>query len=637
MHHRQHFAQMADVAKAIALPSDFAAVRYPSFPALERTATLAFSQQGTYNLSADNMRGMLTRSAVAPLWLQQQGKFVYGYSSRLPFKASDSNNQRALLPNGDNIHIDSFTNAWVGNKTDSTSSTDKAALQVTGAVSPRYDFPVIARDDALPGAPFIYVPAGYRLAMMLGTIGRLTAANIYSATPTNGTISWNLERWVAPGEVQSISLAALYGTTVGNPTNPGAATFVPSATYADVGGTTPFTVGMSSDGWYRLSSFSLLSVTTADTSAVVLTDETNVHLFVFPAVTTNPATVITATTNVNGTTTVAIGSGTSAPALLPYFKPPEWAVSSLPWSATRLTAVGALFTNVTKVLNKEGTVQAARLSPVTDSVYGQRVTAQVDSDLLAAKHPSEKALLSLDKGFYTYCPPSTDLQRFWDYSLNAGSYEMGGAGVDASMRQYECPCFRLDNDALINYFLFSDPSAATAGDGTSLAINLDFHIEFRSVSALWPIGLSTMSLEAFHQAQMALVATGFFFNNDDPVTGHSRIRDIVTSIARYLGGPIAGAAAPYLYDAGATILGKMQSDLIARRDNRVLHPKTTTVQASPPPSVPRVSGRASRRQRRRERANAAVPPKAKPAPQPSRPKMEGGLDQYLRSKSQKKP
>lgn len=310
--------------------------------------------------------------------------------------------------------------------------------------------------------------------------------------------------------------------------------------------------------------------------------------------------------------------------MLPFFKPPEWSTSHIPWASTRLTAVAALFTNVSKALNKEGTVQAARLNPTTDNIYGQNQVVLPDANTLSSKHPSEKALLSLEKGFYTYCPPSTDLSRFWDYTFHAGGYEMGSAGSDLAMRQQECPVYRLDNDALVNYFLFSDPNSST-GDFTSLAVNLDFHIEFRSVSALWPIGLSTMSLESFHQAQMALVQTGFFFNNDDPVTGHNRIKGILSSIARYIGGPVAGAAAPYLYDAGLAVVGKVSRDLQARRDNRVLQPKATTLPISVP--EPTQNGRRRRRRKNKQQPAPAQPKRAEP-------KKASGLDMYLASRGQ---
>jgi hypothetical protein len=628
MQHREHFKQMTDVARAVALPSDYPAVRYPSFPALERTATLAFTQQSTYTLAADNQRGMLARSAVAPLWLQQPGNFAYGYACRLPFRASDGNTQRALYPNGDSIAVDSFTNAWVNNKVDAGSNVGKVPMIVTNASPMRYDFPVVGRDDALPGNLFIYVPTGYRIGFALGTIGKLAGNGLYSSSPTNGTMNWNIERWVAPGEVQSLTLTALYGS-VTHVSPPTGATTVPCATYADSGNA--IFNGMSTDGWYRLSSFSLINITTADSTALVLSEETNIQVFVIPAA-TNTTVVAPVTTDAALTINVgAAGATASRNAMLPYFKPPEWSVSSLPWASTRLTAVGVLFTNVTKVLNKEGTVQAARLNPTSDNIYGQSSVVIPDSSQLANKHPSEKALLSLEKGFYTFCPPSTDLSKFWDYTRNSGTYEMGSSGADAAMRQLECPVYRLDNDALINYFIFSDPNANTAGDSTSLAVNLDFHIEFRSVSSLWPIGLSTMSLESFHQAQMALVQTGFFFNNDDPATGHNRIKTILSSLARYIGGPLAGAVVPYVYDAGLSILGRATTDLQARRDNRVLQPKTTTVTAVAPQSS-QSSDAPRRRRRRRGKQQQAPAPKPAPQQPPKANKMASGLDQYLASR-----
>jgi hypothetical protein len=59
------------------------------------------------------------------------------------------------------------------------------------------------------------------------------------------------------------------------------------------------------------------------------------------------------------------GAGPSV--LFPICKPVEAASTTVPWKAVRSTAVGALFSNVTAVMNKEGTIKCARVSSESTS------------------------------------------------------------------------------------------------------------------------------------------------------------------------------------------------------------------------------------------------------------------------------
>jgi hypothetical protein len=183
-------------------------------------------------------------------------------------------------------------------------------------------------------------------------------------------------------------------------------------------------------------------------------------------------------------------SSTATYNLFPGFAPAEFGNSTLPWATTRTTATAALFTNVTQVLNKGGTVLAGRITPQVHNPW------LVTSATLSTLHPAEKQFLGLETGLYTYVPPSTDLADFWDYTLPTDSGTL--------------PLFRLDNTAMCNVGFFT-----TTGVIESIAITTDWHIEFRTSSALFPIGMCTMTLETLHQAQLALHAVGFFFENPD--------------------------------------------------------------------------------------------------------------------------
>lgn len=176
----------------------------------------------------------------------------------------------------------------------------------------------------------------------------------------------------------------------------------------------------------------------------------------------------------------------------PLVQAAEFSNSPLPWYATRVTAAALLGTNVSQVLYKGGTVLGGRLSPAVTNMWNASYSS------LSALHPAEKSFLALETGLYTYCPPSTDLVFFTDYSLNTG------AGAVAA------PVFSLSNDSMYNrYFI------RAGGQPEQLACTASWHIEFRTSSALFQVGLSPITLEALHAAQLMLSELGFFFENEN--------------------------------------------------------------------------------------------------------------------------
>jgi len=195
-----------------------------------------------------------------------------------------------------------------------------------------------------------------------------------------------------------------------------------------------------------------------------------------------------------GTWNMAQATGTDRRFFLPLTVSPEYANSILPWSATRLNSVAALFTSTTKVLNKEGTALWGRINPNLTNPF------RVTSADIQTLHPAEKAYMDLERGCYAYNPPSTDLATFRNCVRKAGSF--GG--------NFQFPVFRLDNDAFTAHGFFND-----ADGGTTLAVNVDYHIEFRTSSTLFQVGVSSTQLEVLHQAQIGLLKAGFFFNNID--------------------------------------------------------------------------------------------------------------------------
>jgi len=360
---------------------------------------------------------------------------------------------------------------------------------------------IVARDEATGPGLWFWVPYGLSIICSLEVGG----------PASNGQIEF--EQWRAPGDFVNFGS---YGME-----------------FALAQGMLVMPVSQS--GWYRLRSLTVGSEVPLD------------PLFWL--------TVVVASNMVQTVNDIAWTS-TPTRAFMPLIVSSAYKFSKLPFNNTRTTASAALFTNVSKVLNKEGTVMAARLTPESYNVFD---FSKADfSDI----HPSEKYFYGLEKGFYTYVPPSTDLSSFWDYTV-----------VTTTGSVY--PLHRLDNNALVNCFLFSDPD----GD-TSLAVNVDWHIEFRSSSQLWPVGLSAMPLETLHQAQVALVAAGFFFDNIDHRWILSKVNSAVNFLRPAISSSGVGQAGLALYDQLAKQYNKKFMD------KPVPSVKPTTLQLAPPVAKP---------------------------------------------------
>lgn len=486
---------MSAVARAIALPHEYPATRFPSFPALERTATMSFNFPATITCGAGDTRALVLRQAYYPVWVEQTLNFWYvvDYASGATARTDAEVELSKEVPTGYGV---------VARAAD----TSTMAIQPTAASAVAY--PVLGIDQ--DPAPWLYVPAGGKVSLIIYGITAIAADPV---------LNFMLEIWKGPGEyaIDGFTGMSIFGSTA-----------------RQAFGTRTLTTNC----WVRLKRL------IADVPA-------NLPNNVTYSICVSTATPTFTYTAIN-CGQLNIGNA-PAFAMYPLATSPEYAITSLPWRGTRLTASAALFTNVTKALNKEGTVLCGRLVPRVHDLFNFNQTT------LSGLHPAEKQFLSLETGAYTYAAPSTDLSDFVDYTAIVGSAVL--------------PVYNLSSTALVNAMIFTDQDG-----GTSLAVNADWHIEFRTSSTLWPIGLSTMTIESFHQAQLALVANGFFFPNESH-TG--TISKIVRGIAGFFAHPNVRSLHPALGLTGGL------SDMYLNRSNqsKSLPQSTLAVKVSPPRAV----------------------------------------------------
>jgi len=431
---------------------------------------MGFTQNSNISVGSNPIKVMTTRQAGYPLWSDQTwtGTSYYATWNLMPNRAAPTvvaNTELALVP--------SIALAYWRCGNTGTGTTDFLGVNTAG-VSPNYPF--LGVDQETGPMPYVYVPQGFQ-ATWLVTCG----------LPVSATLATNVyvteEFWNYPGgsSVATGSRSVLWANTLTGG--------IASSTYKDT----------TKGSWLRPATITLVD---AAAGAITLSNP-QLHLLVSAG-----TLVYTPSTSTRGDVAIVPVATT---ALTPLGGPAEFANSTLPWYSTRCTAAAALFTNVTQVLNKGGTVLAGRVSPQVKSPW------QVDTNYISSLHPAEKAFLPLETGHYTYCPPSTDLVQFWDYTL------------DTTLGSAAAPVYRLDNDSLVNIAFFTSP-----GSTETMAVTLDWHIEFRTTSALFQVGLSALTMESLHQAQLALSQIGFFFPNNSHKSLIGRVMSGAASWAKTL-------------------------------------------------------------------------------------------------------
>lgn len=315
---------------------------------------------------------------------------------------------------------------------------DTAVPFGTGLPAPLTSNVIPFAQDTVVGADYFYVPAG----------GAIFLRAVSSAVQASGEISAQLMQWNGPG--QESLWTALSMTWAGSNV---AMTPLPPTAGAPV---------TAAGGWYRF------------TTATVVT--------ALPS----PANLQFTCGWITGGA-YAVPAGTIA-GMYPAGLVAEWTTSIIPFANTRVTASGLLLSNVTKVLNKEGTVLAARLTP-DQSPFSPSIAA------LGSRNVMEKYFGPLEQGVYTFTSPTPESMTFTDATVGSSTL---------------FPFLDLNKLGMVNLVRLSDPSVV---ESSTMAFTVDWHVEFRTTSVLFPLGVTATPLEEFQAAQVALALGGNFFEN----------------------------------------------------------------------------------------------------------------------------
>lgn len=475
------FDSLETMAKTIAVPNQYRPRRMPTFPALERTSILSFTSTGIQSVpSAGTANYVLCRSPAFPLW---HGKIVGDIGACKIDLNLDAAGASASQPVADDV---------------------EPMFSVAG--------------DFVGAAHPVVVYQGLSYVLLGGQASTHGGVNPYcigiQATVTAGSflyadITATYLRWSASGVTTTSGDAGVNLQVSG--TQYGTVWSIP----ADV-----FAVRVSSVTWFA--GTGVTNTISSTQWGVTTTRETATNLQKAVCL-TSPVT--------NGLSLVR--------RVLPAFPMPAYNESKLPYESSRATAVGVLFSNVTAVLNKEGTVECCRVPAGAYPVF-----SPLDWDF-ATVIPAERYFGPLEKGLYAFTLSDAQSDTYRDHFRARGSDQN--------------PLFDLEQVGYFSLIRFTDLDSAST---TNLAITLDRHIEFRSTSQLFPLGFSSDTLESYHQTQIALAQMGTFMENPVHLATIARMAATAIKAAWPYAKPVVMAAAhkgiTAAHDWARTKLGNMQ-------------------------------------------------------------------------------
>lgn len=470
------------LVQTIAVPREHRPTRIPSFPALERTSVLSFTDTFTLNTAAPQLQlpthVAVIRDPVFPVWRAFQ----------------DLSGQYAVYRHA----------------------------EIDGTI--------------LDGGVQVNIKLEYD-------------AKLYTNTPVTPLPGTAVPLYVYGGKEYIPMITRNAAVQVSCATNPGVTAITVFGHYLD-SNVDPLPFDASGVGVYKLVAgvhyFALtfelpLGAIAFVADAVALTTQNG----------TSPGTLAIGSTTSNN----AFGTPISDPrpdvtlnAMLPITSATEYSSAPIVWQNTRANAVAVLFSNVSAVMQKEGTINCAR-APSEAGV--NMFSYSTWNTQFPSVHPKERYYGPMEKGLYTFTLPDTTSEIYHEY-------DQIGVGSTA-YRHY------LDGNRFAHLITFEDPDYSAA-----LAVTVDRHVEFKSSSVLFSYGFSATPLETYHQAQMALANLGVFFENP---THLATIASMARAAIMKYGPTVARAALPYAVRGANQLLSTINTKLGKMKQAGFTQPK----------------------------------------------------------------
>lgn len=411
-------------------------IRLPTYPGLQRTSILSFFVPTSLNItSASTVRLGFYPQPAFPLWAELPCTAETYFGSWLMTAASGGST---------GVGTPGKLGGWaVG--TSANTSLNVPIPAITGGLVPPCQYLVTGVDTGCSSTPFIYVPPGFNAYSMFlfGLAIGTTAASV-------GT-GWEI--WTAPGSTTTLGVNSTF--SVANATGAMVATPLIAAA-ANTGGV-----------WIR--------------PTVVNASVTFGQAAVGLVITSGTATY-TASASTNGS--VAITATAASNSYMPLMVPADFAISTIPWSDTRIVAGELRIQNVTSMINRGGSFTAARIVPEDTPITGWTAA------LVTAANPRDKLFAPADMAMTTFLMPGSDISNFYDCTYSA---TVGANGTVARL-----PVMSLNNPQPFQAFVITVPAAQT------FALQPELHMEFRNQRSLFPLGFSDVHVDAMNRAAIIL-------------------------------------------------------------------------------------------------------------------------------------
>lgn len=452
------------IARSIAAPSEDKPTRLPTFPNLERTAVLGFTTTGTVTVGTEDYtqvpgQFLAVRDPGYPVWVNRPvvSSGVYSLYSSNTFSAR-------VITGTETIAMRPFATDAYSNDT----------LSFTGMLNiDYYKHPVVHIGGVsymLVGCgPDTGIPAFLEIFAAVGTAVNITGASI---TVDAYTFADGVRTLVLPSVGTRRDAVTPASPIVSFCYN------LPSNVFA-----------------YRVTSATIAYATAATWTLNRISWGTSCTP-PFTGVTYGTTTVLTAPTE-------APTSASWLYSILPLCPPPEVEASSVPWQDVRCNAAAVLFTNVSRVLNKEGTAAGARVSTATFPAFTPSLW-----NGFSAVHPEDRYFGALENGLYTFTLPDAGSEVF--RSVHHGLFDI--VTIPSGTIPNTALCLTVDP----TLWKYANCVALTDIDNTAattLAYSLFRHTEFRTTSVLFDTGVAPYTLESYHSSQMALSKMGVFHEN----------------------------------------------------------------------------------------------------------------------------
>lgn len=433
---------LTNLALTFVLPHEHAPMRLPVVPAA-LTALLSGMAETTIPVSDTTARrAFLCRDPCYPLWIERSCNSIGCSIAALTFGLSTGLSNRSIPTPA----FDSVRTFWGSGGTIDGKAADYAMLGNTT---------VLGRGE---GNPSIFIPPNSQFTLVLDA----------GSVPATGNLEAELVWFQGEDQFTTTVRMDISGSTF---TYAGpAGGFVPTTGYL-MEGLTP--VGFT---YLRAFRYGTVTLTTAINNPTLFLGWTTFGSLFSPT-TSYPVTLFT-----------------------PFALPCEYNNSRIPYQRSRLNSSAALFTNVTAVMSKEGTILAGRLK---QSVVDPWSFSASNIDSI---HPSLRYFGPLEKGLYTFTTPSGNLDNFDDFT-----YPMPQTNQTSASFITERPLFDYKNVGVYNAVILTDLGSSTTG--TQLAVSQYSHVEFETTSSLFQLGVSTQTLESLHATEVALLRFGHFHEN----------------------------------------------------------------------------------------------------------------------------